>query len=263
MFSTHQQSQHIHYVLSLFHLSILSHRLSNHATVLMFRQAECPRFPVLKKYVIQCVCQRFKRPGAHLWLQLTLPHRDTMPPHFREPVLFFLVALPVALYLVLPEINICLGQTEIPAILMTMPETSVHKNNSPVFSQYNIGMTGQTGMVEPIAEATAEKEFPHQQFRLRIFSAYCSHIAMALFFGQLIHNSTMKQKTHIMTDMTYNPFLCLLPHFIPTHNSYPHHINEQHTTLFFIHRTPYIYSSSMKAYCASYLVAGVNVFLVE
>lgn len=198
MNSAYNPSKPIRHARSLIRLSILSLRLSSHATVLMFRQAVGLRHSVLKKYMVQCVSQRLKRLGAHLGLQLTLPHRDAMPPHFREPVLLFLVTLPVALYLVLPEINICLGQTEIPAILMTMPETSVHKNNSPVFSQYNIGMTGQTGMVEPVAEATAEKEFPHQQFRLRILSAYCSHIAMALFFGQLIHNSTVKQYAHIM-----------------------------------------------------------------
>lgn len=179
MNSADNPSQPIRHVRSPIRLSILSLWLSSHAAVIMLRQTVGLRHSVLKKYMVQCVSQRLKRLGTHLGLQLTLPHRDAMPPHFREPVLLFLVAFPVALYLVLPEINICLGQTEIPAILMTMPETSVHKNNSPVFSQYNIGMTGQTGMVEPVAEATAEKEFPNQQFRLSILSVYCSHIPMA------------------------------------------------------------------------------------
>ena len=65
----------------------------------------------------------------------------------------------------------------------TMTETTVHKDDRAVFTQYLIRMTGQTWMVEPIAEASADKEFPHQQFRFGILPTYCSHIAMTLFFG--------------------------------------------------------------------------------
>ena len=54
----------------------------------------------------------------------------------------------------------------------TMTETAVHKDDRAVFTQYLIRMTGQTWMVEPIAEASAEKEFPHQYFRLGILSTY-------------------------------------------------------------------------------------------
>ena len=69
----------------------------------------------------------------------------------------------------------------------TMPETAVHKDDRAVFTQYQIRMTRQTWMVEPIAEAPTEKEFPHQYFRLGILSTYCSHAMVELFTGQSAH----------------------------------------------------------------------------
>ena len=63
-------------------------------------------------------------------------------------------------------------QTEVFAILMAMPETAVHKNDRAVFTQHQIRMTGQTWMVEPIAEATTKQELSHYHFGFSVFSFY-------------------------------------------------------------------------------------------
>ena len=69
---------------------------------------------------------------------------------------------------------------------MSVPKATVYKNHSPVFAQDQVWMTRQTGMVEPIAEATAEKELTNQHLRLRVSSFYRGHAAMALLFGQYV-----------------------------------------------------------------------------
>ena len=45
---------------------------------------------------------------------------------------------------------------------MTMPKTTIYKNDSSIFTKYYIGMTGKAWMIEPLAEATAKKEFTNQ-----------------------------------------------------------------------------------------------------
>ena len=85
-----------------------------------------------------------------------------MPAHSSELALFLFITFLIPFNFLLPKVDVGLRQTEVFAILMTMPETAVHKDHRTVFTQHQIRMTGQTWMVEPIAEASAEKEFPYQ-----------------------------------------------------------------------------------------------------
>ena len=84
-----------------------------------------------------------------------------MPTHSCELVLFLFVTFLIPFNFLLPKIDVSLRQAEVFAILMTMPKTAVHKDDRAVFTQHQIWVTGQTWMVEPIAETSAEKEFPH------------------------------------------------------------------------------------------------------
>jgi hypothetical protein len=43
-------------------------------------------------------------------------------------------------------------------------------------------------MVKPISKATTPQEFPHQHFRLRVFSIYRSHAPVPLFRSQFVHS---------------------------------------------------------------------------
>ena len=73
-----------------------------------------------------------------------------------------------------------------------MPEASVDEDACAVFAHYDIRMTGQARMVQPIAEATAEQEFSDRDFRFGVFSPYRCHAAVALFLSQLVHNKGLE-----------------------------------------------------------------------
>ena len=62
---------------------------------------------------------------------------------------------------------------------MPVPEATVNKNDRPVFLQYQIGLTGQALIVQPVTVATSEQTLAHHNFRLRVFSADSRHIAAA------------------------------------------------------------------------------------
>ena len=111
-----------------------------------------------------------------------------MPSHSGKLVLLLNVAGPVAFNLRFPELRVCLWQHVVSAPLVSMPEASVDEDARAVFAHYDIRMTGQTRMVQPIAEATAEQEFPDRDLRFGVFSPYRCHAAVALFFSQLVHN---------------------------------------------------------------------------
>ena len=111
-----------------------------------------------------------------------------MPSHSGKLVLLLNVAGPVAFNLRFPELRVRLWQHVVSAPLVSMPEASVDEDARAVFAHYDIRMTGQTRMVQPIAEATAEQEFSDRDFRFGVFSPYRCHAAVALFLSQLVHN---------------------------------------------------------------------------
>lgn len=81
--------------------------------------------------------------AAHLAHELAFPHDNDMPTQIAQLQPFFVVAIPVALNLLMPEINITLGQNKIWTPLMTMPEAAVHKDDSAQTRDYNVRSTGQ------------------------------------------------------------------------------------------------------------------------
>lgn len=48
---------------------------------------------------------------------------------------------------------------------MAVPEAAVDEDDGPVFAQYEVGMSRQARMIQPIPEASAEQELPHQHLR--------------------------------------------------------------------------------------------------
>ena len=83
-----------------------------------------------------------------------------MPTHSSELALFLFITFLIPFNFLLPKVDVSLRQAEVFAILMTMPKTAVHKDDRAVFTQHQIRMTGQTWMVELIAEAPAKRNFP-------------------------------------------------------------------------------------------------------
>ena len=124
---------------------------------------------------------------AAVGLELTFPYGDAVPSHCGYLALFVDVALFVAVDFLLPEVGVCLGHLEVWAVVVSMPEATVDEDDSAVFAQHDVGMTGESGMVEAIAEAAGKEILAHQYLRARSLALYCRHAAMALLLGHLVH----------------------------------------------------------------------------
>ena len=124
---------------------------------------------------------------AAVGLELTLPDGDAVPSHGGYLALFFDVALLVAADFLLPEVGVGLGHLEVRAVVVSMPEATVDEDDCAVFAQHDVGMAGESGMVEAIAEAAGKEILAHQNLRARSLALDWSHAAMALFLGHLVH----------------------------------------------------------------------------
>ena len=124
---------------------------------------------------------------AAVGLELTLPDGNAVPSHGGYLALFFDVALLVAADFLLPEVGVGLGHLEVRAVVVSMPEAAVDEDDCAVFAQHDVGMAGESGMVEAIAEAAGKEILAHQNLRARSLALDCSHAAMALFLGHLVH----------------------------------------------------------------------------
>lgn len=144
---------------------------------------------VLEEDVAEGVGQGFQGAFPQCWLQLTFPHRDAMPAHGGQPALPLGIAQPVALYFGLPEGRVGLGKGEMLAVPVPVPKTSVDEDDRPVARQHDVRASGKPRVMQPEAEASAEEELPHQQFRLGVLSPYGRHAAMALLLGHFVHRN--------------------------------------------------------------------------
>ena len=70
---------------------------------------------------------------------------------------------------------------------MPVPEATVHEDHRTVLAQDDIGMAGQTGIVQLVAEATAEQELPYLHLGFRILASDSRHTTLTLFRGQFVH----------------------------------------------------------------------------
>ena len=78
----------------------------------------------------------FQRHFALLGFQLALPQDDGVPTEQTELDALLHVALAVALNLGFPEGGVCLGQDEVRAIFVAVPEASVDEDDCLVLAQY-------------------------------------------------------------------------------------------------------------------------------
>ena len=84
-----------------------------------------------------------------------------MPAEEAELDAFLYVALFVAFYLLLPELAIALGQYEVFAAFVAVPEAAVDKDDGPVLAQDNVGGAGEPAHVDPVAVATRVQVTAH------------------------------------------------------------------------------------------------------
>ena len=112
--------------------------------------------------------------------------------------MFVDVALFVASDFLFPEVGVGLGHLEVWTVIVSMPEATVDKDDSAVFAQYDVGMAGESGMVEAIAEATGKEILAHKYLGACSLALYSSHAAVALLLCHLVH---LAAKIRINSDM--------------------------------------------------------------
>lgn len=93
-----------------------------------------------------------------------------MPAEDAELDTFLYVALFVAFYLLLPELAIALGQYEVFAAFVAVPEAAVDEDDGPVLAQDNVGGAGEPAHVDPVAVATRVQVTAHEHLGLGVLA---------------------------------------------------------------------------------------------
>ena len=91
-----------------------------------------------------------------------------MPAEAAELDAFLYVALFVAFYLLLPELAIALGQYEVFAAFVAVPETAVDKYGGLVFAQDNIRCAGELAHVDSVAVTARVQVTAHEHLGLGV-----------------------------------------------------------------------------------------------
>ena len=89
---------------------------------------------VLQVDVIDGESKSLQRLFPHLWLQLALPHRDAVPAHLCQLLLFLYIPFLIAFDFLLPKVSIRFGQPEVFAAIMPMPKAAVDKHTRAVLA---------------------------------------------------------------------------------------------------------------------------------
>ena len=94
--------------------------------------------------------------------------------------IIFFVALAVLIELGRPEFHSRLRNHEIAATFVGMPEAAIDENHGLVLPHDDVRRTWQILLVQTIAIASGEEEFPHDELRLRVLATNPRHAMMPL-----------------------------------------------------------------------------------
>ena len=107
---------------------------------------------------------------AVIWLQFALPDDDCVPAEHSQLDAFLYITFLVSLYLLLPVLGIALGQYEISAVFVAVPETAVDKYGGLVFAQDNVGCAGELAHVDSVAVTARVQVTAHEHLGLGVFA---------------------------------------------------------------------------------------------
>ena len=144
---------------------------------------------VFDKDVVDGEDERLKGCLPYLWLQLTFPYRDTMPPHAGKPFLLLLVPASVAFNLRLPEGGPALWHDKKFAAFMAVPKTAVDKDDRAILAHHDVRMSRQPRVVHPIPEPVRKQIAAHHHFGFGCLAVYGCHAAASLLLCHLVHCS--------------------------------------------------------------------------
>ena len=107
--------------------------------------------------------------------QLTLPDCQDPPAERLQPCFITLVPHPIRIQFLFPEFDITRRHNSKPASGVAMPETPMHKDNSLVLRENQIGFPRQLLGMKPEAKPSAMQIFSDQQFWPGVLSPNAGH----------------------------------------------------------------------------------------
>ena len=119
--------------------------------------------------------------------EAALPDDYGVPAETGKGLVVAVVALAVALYLRAPEVHVGLGEAEVPAAFVAMPEAAVDEDAGAVLAQDDVGVAGQARVVEPVAETAGVQPVADGHLGLCICRTDGRHVLMPLLRGHRIH----------------------------------------------------------------------------
>ena len=121
--------------------------------------------------------------------EAALPDDYGVPAETGKGLVVAVVALAVALYLRAPEVHVGLGEAEVPAAFVAVPEATVDEDTGAVLAQDDVGVAGQARMVEPVAEAAGVQPAADGHLGLGVSRTDGRHVLMPLLRGHRIHTA--------------------------------------------------------------------------
>ena len=113
-----------------------------------------------------------------------------MPAEAAQLDAFFDVALFVAFYFLFPEWGVALGQHEVFAAFVTVPEATVDKYGGLVFAQDNVGGAGQALDVYAVAVAMGMEVAAHNQLGFGVLALDARHALVPVLCGHSVCHDT-------------------------------------------------------------------------
>ena len=121
--------------------------------------------------------------------EAALPNDYRMPAEAGEGLIVTVVTLAVALYLRAPEVYVGLGEAEVAAAFVAVPEAAVDEDTGAVLAKDDVGVAGQARMVEPVAEAAGVQPAADGHLGLGVSRTDGRHVLMPLLRGHRIHTA--------------------------------------------------------------------------
>jgi hypothetical protein len=117
----------------------------------------------------------FQQPSQLSSCHFTLPDDKYSPTSFDKKSVGTRVSYDIFLELALPEARIGRWRSGIAALIMPMPEASMHKYDSTVLRQHNVWLTRQILWGNAISQTMSMQILAYNQLRLRVTSPYTGH----------------------------------------------------------------------------------------
>ena len=121
--------------------------------------------------------------------EAALPDDYGVPAEAGEGLVVAVVALAVAFYLLAPEVDVGLGEVEVAAAFVAVPEAAVDEDAGAVLAQDDVGVAGQARVVEPVPEAAGVQPAPDGHLGLGVSRTDGRHVLMPLLRGHRIHTA--------------------------------------------------------------------------